>query len=73
MEIAVTFDAQADFEVHSAVAHQKPQQIGESFDPKLFTLREARRGDLRTSVFDSNMARIGTKLRQNAFRKICNF
>ena len=28
---------------------------------------------LRTAVYPSNKARIGAKLWQNAFRKICNF
>ena len=30
-------------------------------------------GELRTSVYPSNMAPIGAKLRQHAFRTICNF
>ena len=29
--------------------------------------------ELRTSVYPSNLAPIGAKLRQRAFRKICNF
>ena len=29
--------------------------------------------ELRTSVYPSNLAPIGTKLRQRAFWKICNF
>ena len=29
--------------------------------------------ELRTSVYPSNLAPIGAKLRQCAFRKICNF
>ena len=29
--------------------------------------------ELRTSVYPSNLAPIGAKLRQHAFRKICNF